>query len=532
MGSTAALGHPQPDHDGGNDPVGGNQTYWSGDVDSPEAVDADDPPMQSLATATDVPFARPPSAIESWNANALSRLEETGIDESRYPLGAATNQGRFLEEVAVDVFAISPSTIVHGTGSDRSQFVGRSGAVGVWVDYRVDLPVKQRTANSTSTWSVEDHRIEQVRLQVDGDDVDATAGDHTSRLEFETESSEGGDALELSVVAEVSATVVNTTTETQQRCRSIANESRCWNQTTVSRRRHTESVTVETTESVRVYAPQVDARVVTTDDDRGVVVRTTQPVASVAVGQQTAKTGWRFFTARDRRWDSLVVGTSQGATTIGAPVHPLQVHAYPAPRREDADESTSRPKLPVHVDLTAGRVSDTDPPPTALYLDDEPRSVDDVEAAGLVRGSETVVRPSAERTLTPTTLDISQVGIEGGEVALHVQLTTLDGSPVSTRDSTGSVSVDGERYQTNESGAFIAQVPVGSGPVTVRYDAPEWLSRAARYESTSQTVQLADEPLARDPGSFVLSAVVTVGGLLILLGGITGRSLWPPWRGL
>ena len=69
--------------------------------------------MGQVAAAADVWFTAPAAAVSVWNREAAGEFESTGLEQSRYPPDAATANGTYLRDVAVDVFTIQPSTVAH-----------------------------------------------------------------------------------------------------------------------------------------------------------------------------------------------------------------------------------------------------------------------------------------------------------------------------------------------------------------------------------------------------------------------------------
>lgn len=146
------------------------QRLWSEDADNGNlsADDFDDANVSSraefahrVARSTDVPFARPPRAAEDWNRGDFTDFAHGGQGTSVHPEQASLEDGVYIKDAYVSIFAVQPSTILH-TGNETTHYVAPDGEVPVLSDYRVAVPQSNRTGPRQEQWSVEQTRIESL----------------------------------------------------------------------------------------------------------------------------------------------------------------------------------------------------------------------------------------------------------------------------------------------------------------------------------------------------------------------------------
>src|SRR6056297_1887564 len=69
--------------------------------------------VRRLARSTDIPFDRPPAVVEQWNDGDLADFEPGDDNHAVHPAGASLDDGRFIRDAGVNIFAVQPSTISH-----------------------------------------------------------------------------------------------------------------------------------------------------------------------------------------------------------------------------------------------------------------------------------------------------------------------------------------------------------------------------------------------------------------------------------
>ena len=185
-GLAAADPPDEPDH-------GVNETtfpaLWSGDVDGNVSSggdgDNDTVAMRQLANGTDVPFNAPPADVAAWNDGEIDEFPSTNRSVSIRPSGADTESGRFVRDAHATIFAVQPSTRARLSESSQPLYVDSDGTVLGTVDYRIELPEDDPNGSRQVYWSLEEHRFEETRLLVDGEEVTMGGGSHTPEFSFE-----------------------------------------------------------------------------------------------------------------------------------------------------------------------------------------------------------------------------------------------------------------------------------------------------------------------------------------------------------
>jgi len=167
------------------------QRLWSDDVDNGNLSvdDFDDANVSSraefahrLARSTDVPFARPPQATSNWNSGDFGDYSPGGRRESVHPTGASLEDGVYIKDAYVSIFATQPSTILHHANG-TTQYVAPDGQVRTISDYRIAVPQDDRNGSQRERWSIDQTQIESVDLSADGRLLDSASG-HQATLQY------------------------------------------------------------------------------------------------------------------------------------------------------------------------------------------------------------------------------------------------------------------------------------------------------------------------------------------------------------
>lgn len=467
-----------------------------------DAPDEDGTPVEYLTRSSDYFYAEPPEAPQQWNRGETGRFDGGGANESVRPVDADTRDGDRISDAYVEVFAVSPSTLVHYTSDEKVLYAQDDGEVHAFVDYEAT--------------NVDDHFVE-VEVVETRDTVSETGGvtiDY-DRLGFADES--------LTVRAEVTAE---------------------WDEGNDT---ETETVVVEDSVDVEPYnvsSPSAIAlRNTYPDGDEALFLLRGGPWSSVTVGNgTTVHSNWRFFSARDTDWD--------GGTTDGEGYHPLQVHAYPSSSGVYVDgeaevgakigDTYEPPEMPdgVNVDLPDTEYNATEA--VALRYDG-PR---DVSVSGIVgnRTGGADSPPVPVERIRGTELSMSVVEVRGNEVEVEVFLQDDEGNPIYTRGADGGyVRLEGrEEVETRLDGTATVNVsPVPSGAVMAEYVPPDWYDAVDErrggtpYVGDSATLVIEDGYDFIDELGMLAQVVVFVLPVLILVFFIDrafGLGIWPPWR--
>jgi len=517
---------------------------WSGDVDS------DDPPedarndsaMNELAAYTDIAFDDPPEAVERWNDGDHGEFPNTSWRTSIHPRGTSLSDGIFVKDSYVELFAIQPSTRVHQSPNGTDLYVAPEGRLLATTDYRIVPPGTHRYNETTITWSVDEHRIEETRLLVN-DTIVSTAGNtHTPELPYDSLDEYNGETVTLTVETDIYAGLWRE----NETCLVRINESVCdefSRKSNYVRGQHT----VETSVDVTVHS--LTSRVTEArhpSGRRSFAVHASEPWRGYTVGETTVNGIWQFYSARDPRWDTLVASTSTGRETWDSPMHPLRVNAFPSslgasisPDRTGEPvtvygNTTTPPSLHPTLDFDVV----TSPYETSQGLVTGVDAVDtttgNITAYGMVRGVQDTQTAdsfaSVEVSNSSLTLTVKETTPENVTLAISLQETET-GAPIDTSARSGSIVVDGESVNTNVTGTVRLTVPRTAGAVSARYDPAPWWQGSSSYTPDTDTVYVEGAPI--DLLGILYRMAIPIGSLLLgvyIIERITGWRVIRFWR--
>ncbi|WP_245756828.1 hypothetical protein [Halogranum rubrum] len=461
--------------------------------------------MQQLANGTDFAFTRPPRTAATWTQNDFEELEAGDEKTSVAPSHAALTDGVLIRDAHVTVFAMHPSTRGHLTATETPLYVAPSGSLRALIDYRVQLPTAN---NSTDTdWSVTSHSIEEVRLRDDETTIAQSAGTHTPVLGYELET--GGPAT-LTVEADIAVAVGNGITS------------------------NTETLTVSETIDVVVYDLTAYPHYTTyPNGDTGVAIFQSLPWHGYTLGENASVRGvWRFYTARDRRWDTLSVSTATDAETIESPSLPVYVHAYPSRIGPRAEPLRDGPELLDVWGIERDSPNETLGENVAVEVVDEPYTTsygvairatavdrDDLTVSGIVHGVNATVVDTDETTrlFNESNLSVTVISQTTSEATLRIELRDNETDrpivladnprldPLREERRTGYITVAGERVETNSTGVALLTVSQ-PGIYTARYHPGSWLSTDPAYTPASASARW--HPLSSIDGWVALAVEV------------------------
>ncbi|MFP4188293.1 MAG: hypothetical protein ACLFR5_02665 [Halobacteriales archaeon] len=504
LSSTAAgFDLPQPDHGIDDD----FDKLWS-------AYDYDPPPengsaLEYLTRSSDYFYAEPPDEPARWNAGETESFDGGGGAASVHPSDANLTDGEegLVYDAYVSVFAVSPSTIVHYSPDRETRYVGTSGDVHAFVDYRVE------GADSHSA---------DIEVVETGNETSGTGG--------VTVPYDGLGAETLTVRATVEAT----RTEEDG---NVTNDT----------------VTVEDEVGVQPYnvsSPSTVAlRTSYPDGDTAAFVVRGTPWSSVKVSNSTVHSNWRFFSARDTDWDESLVVDRGSSTGEGETYHPLRVHAYPsdsgyyvdgdAEVRDTLGDSFDAPTLPdgVNVDVVDSEYE------TTRAADLRYNGSDGIEVTGILGDKASARTPPVNQEIEATNLTLSVVERNRNGVDVRVSLRDENGEPIDTEASGGEVRLEGRTNVTTEldGTATVNVTPRPSGAVFARYVPNDWHDTLDEsrgdtpYEGDTDTLivrsrfEVFEElGMLAQLGVFVLPFLVVT----YMLDKAFGLGVWPPWRRL
>ncbi|WP_188148464.1 hypothetical protein [Haloferax sp. AS1] len=487
-------------------------TLWSRDADAylnetayRQRYGESRTPIQQLANGTDITFTRPPATAATWTRNDFRDLSAGNSQTSLYPDHASLTSGRFIDDAHATVFAVHPSTRGHLEAGDTPLYVAPNGSVRGFVDYRVRIPDGHHSNRSSITWELVDDEISAVRLKSDDDVIVRTGGSHTPVLAYQLDETW---RTTLTLEADIHVRLKQTTTTT------IGNRT----QTDVTYR--TETITVADSLDVEVYnlhASAYDAAY--PNGDTGVAIFQSRPWQGYTLtedGDSRVRGVWRFYTARDPRWDRLTQATATAETEIHSEALPVYVHAYPSrigPRAEPIRDGPiildswgrirSSPHSTIPDTVSVEVLTQSYTPTYGLAVRTDDLDLDALRVSGIVRGVDAT--PITSTVGTPRELRESQLTAEvvsqtTDQATIHIELRdTETGSPIDlTADDRhgslngesggGYLTVADQRVRTNESGVAVVTIDQ-PGIYTARYHPGTWLVANPAYVSDTATVR-------------------------------------------
>jgi hypothetical protein len=182
---------PAPDH-GIQRPT--FDRLWAGAPSAPQATQtATQPP-----TVVDHTFAEPPAAAAQWTAGEHDEVPTTGPDTAVVPSAATPTSTAWLRDAHLTIFAVQPSTVVHGSPSQTRHYVRPNGTVRGVADYRVVPPANHTIRHQPGApapgetvlvrtvhqWALASHRLGAVGLLADGRRVATTPGSHRPAVSY------------------------------------------------------------------------------------------------------------------------------------------------------------------------------------------------------------------------------------------------------------------------------------------------------------------------------------------------------------
>lgn len=495
--TTTAAGPPRPGEELNGLTPNETATLWSRDSDAyitqaeyEQRYGDSRSSMAQVANGTDITFKQPPRTAATWTRHDFQDLAPGNESTSVHPPDANLKDGRFIVDAHASIFAIHPSTRAHRSPGETPLYIAPTGTVRGLIDYRI------RTGNA-SNGTILSHHVEDVRLLVDGREVNATSNTKTPELSYELQ-----DTARVSVRLEADITA---------RVQSPGNASGRVNASV-----ETETVTVGDSMPVTVYdlsAKRYTARY--PSGESGVAVFQSLPWQGYTLsGRDRVRGVWRFYTARDTTWDTLIQRTARGETKTTSPALPVYVHAYPSRIGPRAEPVRTGPEIvdvwgPTKTNPSYGSsidVDGVDEPYTASYgvaIRTHHTNPDAFRVAGIVRGvNASIDQPDsgATRQLRNSTLTASIHTQSPKQATIRLELRdTATGDPIALQDSprtapidenarSGYLVVNGQRVTTNSTGVAVVTLDE-PGVYTVRYVPGSWLDHDPAYVGDTATVR-------------------------------------------
>ncbi|MCG1007515.1 hypothetical protein [Halorubrum lacusprofundi] len=483
--------------------------------------------IHQVANGTDITFKRPPATAATWTRNDFEDLDAGGAETSVHPSHADLEDGIFIEDAHATIFAVQPSTRGHLESGETPLYIAPNGTMRGFVDYRVRVPNGSSSGNTTIDWSITEHEIDEVRLKKDGETIATQDGSHTPALDYQIEDDWSAN---LTLEAEISVRLKKTIRIDQG------------NRTDVDVTYRTESRNVSDSIDVEIYDLSAYPYYAEyPNGDSGVSIFQSRPWQGYTLtegGDARVRGVWRFYTARNTNWDTLVRSNRTDSATVESDAIPVYVHAYPSrigPRAEPVRDGpeiidtwgTDRPSpdgtLGENINIDIVNQSYTTTYGVAVRAESVDR--DALQIAGIVQGvNASIVAPDAgsERQLRRSNLTVEVLQQNESQATLRIELRDNEtGAPIvlsdpdrrypiggSTRN--GYITVAEQRVETNASGVAIVTIDE-PGIFTARYHPGSWLGHNPAYVSATATARW--HPLGTIDGWFAF--IFEVGWQLI-----------------
>ncbi|GAA0216222.1 hypothetical protein GCM10009000_033710 [Halobacterium noricense] len=500
-------------------------TLWSRDADDyisqeayQERYGESRTAMQQLANGTDITFKRPPATAATWTRNDFEDLNAGGSDTSIHPPHASLEDGVYIEDAHATIFAVQPSTRGHLESGETPLYIAPNGTMRGFVDYRVRVPNGSSSGNRTVEWSLTNHEVDEVRLINDGTTIVEQEGSHTPALEYQIEDDW---STTLTLEAEIDVRLKKTVRIDRG------------DETDVDVTYQTESLNVTDSIDVEIYdLTAYPYYAEYPNGDAGVAIFQSRPWQGYTLtenGSARVRGVWRFYTARNTNWDTLVQSSRTGSSTVQSNAIPVYVHAYPSrigPRAEPVRDGpeiidtwgTDRPS-PVGTlgeNINIEIVNQTYTTTYGLAVRAETVDREDLHVAGIVRGvNASIVAPDSgsERQLRRSNLSVEVIQQNQSQATLRIELRDnqtgtpigLGGGgrryPIGGGARNGYITIADQRVETNASGVAIVTVEQ-PGIYTARYHPGSWLGHNPAYVSDTATARW--HPLGTIEGWFAL----------------------------
>ena len=162
-------------------------------------------------------------------------------------------------------------------------------------------------------------------MLVDGAVETAGGGSHTVDLAYSDIDDYRGERHTLTLEAEITVTLEKHVRTEERHCRTEGNSTTCWTEWDDEYSYPNETVRVSDSITVEEYDLAVSGFVARyPNDDLGPVVYKNGLWLGHSVPNGDVRGVWRFYSARDPDWDTLVRSTEDGSTQTHSPLHPLQ----------------------------------------------------------------------------------------------------------------------------------------------------------------------------------------------------------------
>jgi len=512
----------------------------------------EEPPQGATATeevtfSTDYIYADPPEAPDEWNRGEVDEFEGGGEDASIHPkgVGLTDSQNGTVRDAHVTFFAAEPSTRYpdlpapdgeKNEGSESKNGDGgnllapaQDGELHGFVDYRV-----QGADSHDVTVYIYDNQRTNLTDVVQGRGGTIWEGTLSGGGSFSAPYDDlRSGSLNITAVIEAK--------------RSVRGE------TLLDRAVVTDTVEVTPygMDTDRGSPPAIGRLGVYPNGETalflGFLLQPPGGWSSVTLSDgSTLHSNWRFFSARDTDWDSVVESTSNGTSEAEESYHPLVVHAYPSSSGnyiQGSAEMTATgsehlpPELPEGVSVDIPNTTYTLPQRIDLrYQTTSGEKGTSIE--GIVRGT------SSEPQISPRVTEIRETNLRLGlieerknSIELGMSLRDGNGQPIDTRGGNDIIRIEGHgNVTTGLDGSATMNISPKPSGVFGEYVPEDWHEVGEgqpAYLSDSAAVMVENDfDLIGEIGSMTQFFVLAVPFLLVVyfMNKILGLDIWPPWR--
>ena len=395
------------------------------------------------------------------------------------------------------------------------------------------MPADDTTGDRRVFWRLQSHQINATRILVDGQVETTGGGSHTANLAYSDLDDYRGERHSLTLEAEITVTLKKHVRTGDRYCRTKNNTTSCRTGWDDEYTYPTETVRVSDSTTVEEYDLAVSGFVARyPNGDLRLVVYRSDPWLGHSVPNSDVRGVWRFYSARDSDWDTLVRSTDDGSTRTHSPLHPLQMNAFPMETGPSAStsrviilasgEATQPPSLPPNVNLNV-----VTEPYTASYGIATRTATEEassgLQAWGLVRGVTVDADDSdfAQIEIHRSNLTLSTVNLTENATTVRVRLEdAATGEPINTAGRDGCVVLDGQRLNTTGNGTATVIIARLTAVVSARYEPGEWWLNTPEYVGDSAKIHV---------GGTALELIVTLSrffspGRAVLAGHLRRRS--------
>jgi hypothetical protein len=462
--------------------------------------------IHEVANGTDLTFTTPPSTASRWTRYAHGEFEPGDRNASRYPPSAKTTDGAIIKDAHASIFAVSPSTKAHLRPGDVRYYVSTEGAVLGIIDYRLAVPSFRALNVSGGGLRVASHEIAETRLYADDERLATGPGSHRPALDYTTD-----EGSTLTLEADIEVTLVWGSDTGAAAENATGNDS--------GGATMTETVTVSDQVAVDLYDLRAALHFADyPNGDTGASIYQTEPWQGYTLddtGTARVRGVWRFFTARNPAWDTLVESSQTETRRTASDVLPVFVHAYPSklgPRAKPEyagptiirtwGEQQASPRDALPENVTVDVVNASYVPTYGLAVRSRAFDPDAVTVRGIVYGTEAdlITQLAGNRSLRESDLSADIVAENGTGITVLLRLEDAEtGDPIVLADDDriaplanlereGYIEIDGQRVKTNATGEAVVHL-TEQGLYTARYEPASWLDSYPVYAGDSATVR-------------------------------------------